>query len=210
MVAGAEKSRRGRSSRRGHSRSVRRVGARQDLRHGPDRKDQHVRLVRGRVRRHLRYRHDSPRLFRHRSAEEEIPAEDRDRGIALRVLSLGATGRLRFARVAHARSALAGRQELDPQRAEDVDHQRWIRRRVHRFYINTKGIKRREAIKLLHTGLKSTQTPPEIPLSVYQQASSKGQDIQHGGDSFQDLCSMAQKLTFERDTSAGNWVFRSG
>lgn len=61
-------------------------------------------------------------------------------------------------------------------------HRTTIRRKKPLTHINTKGIKRREAIKLLHTTLKSGQET-KIPLSVYQQASSKGQDIQHGGDS---------------------------
>jgi 25S rRNA (adenine2142-N1)-methyltransferase len=62
-------------------------------------------------------------------------------------------------------------------------HRTTIKRKKPLTHINTAGIKRREAIKLLHIGLKSTQNPPGIPLSVYQKASSKGQDIQHGGDS---------------------------
>jgi 25S rRNA (adenine2142-N1)-methyltransferase len=62
-------------------------------------------------------------------------------------------------------------------------HRKTIRRKKPLTQINGKGMKRREAIKLLHKELKSSQQSSRIPLSVYQQASSKGQDTQHGGDS---------------------------
>ena len=58
-----------------------------------------------------------------------------------------------------------------------------IKRKKPLTHVATKGVKRREAIKLLHTELKSTQQSAKVPLSVYQQASSKGQDTQRGGDS---------------------------
>ena len=58
----------------------------------------------------------------------------------------------------------------------------------------TIGVKRREAIKLLHDELKSGRTTEgtSIPLSAYQNASSKGQDITHGGDSSKILVQWLQ------------------
>ena len=62
-------------------------------------------------------------------------------------------------------------------------HRTTIRRKKPLTLSHGRRVKRKEAIKLLHTELKSTQDNAVIPLSVYQQASSKGQDNQHGGDS---------------------------
>jgi len=64
-------------------------------------------------------------------------------------------------------------------------HRTTIRRKKPLTHVPTPGIKRKDAIKQLHTSLKSAPINPStsIPLFVYQQASSKGQDIQRGGDS---------------------------
>ena len=64
-------------------------------------------------------------------------------------------------------------------------HRTTIRRKKPLTHIPTPAIKRKDAINQLHTSLKShtPETPASIPLSVYQQASSKGQAIQRGGDS---------------------------
>jgi 25S rRNA (adenine2142-N1)-methyltransferase len=51
---------------------------------------------------------------------------------------------------------------------------------------NTGSITRKEAIRSLHTQLKMGQGP-SVPLSVYQNASSRGQDLQRGGDSSREL-----------------------
>jgi hypothetical protein len=58
-----------------------------------------------------------------------------------------------------------------------------IKRKKPLTHVSVKGVKRREAIKLLHAELKSTHQSAKVPLSVYQQASSKGQETQRGGDS---------------------------
>ena len=62
---------------------------------------------------------------------------------------------------------------------------RTIRRKKPLTYTQTKGLLRKEAIKLLHNELKSTESITSLttPLSVYQNASSKGQDVHRGGDS---------------------------
>ena len=114
----------------GDSGSVRRRGPRQSFRHRAGGKASRLRVVRGFARRARGHRHDSHRLFRHRRAEEKIPAEDCDRRIAFLLLPLRAAGRLGCAGRAHARCSFARRQELDSERPEDVDHQRRIRRPV--------------------------------------------------------------------------------
>jgi len=48
------------------------------------------------------------------------------------------------------------------------------------------AISRKDAIRVLHTQMKSAQEP-SVPLSVYQNASSKGQDLHRGGDSSKEL-----------------------
>ena len=73
-------------------------------------------------------------------------------------------------------------------------HRTTIKRKKPLTHLVTKGIKRREAIKLLHTELKSTQQLAKVPLSVHQQASSKGQDSQHGGDSSKVLVQWLKNL----------------
>ena len=92
-----------------------------------------LRIVWRQARRPRRHRHPAHRLFRHRRAKEKISAEDRDRRKALLLLPLGAAGRLGRAELAHARRAFARRQKLDPERPENVDHQRRLCRRVHRL-----------------------------------------------------------------------------
>src|SRR5579862_7533492 len=49
-----------------------------------------------------------------------------------------------------------------------------------------KSIKRRDAIRSLHSQMKSSQAL-SVPLSLYQNASSKGQDVHRGGDSSREL-----------------------
>jgi hypothetical protein len=55
--------------------------------------------------------------------------------------------------------------------------------------VKSNGAKRKDVIQALHTELKSTNSGisfrnnPSVPLSIYQNASSKGQDPIHGGDS---------------------------
>jgi 25S rRNA (adenine(2142)-N(1))-methyltransferase, Bmt2 len=61
---------------------------------------------------------------------------------------------------------------------------------------NPKRIKRKEAISRLHTDLKKAQNP-SIPLSIYQNASSKGQDIQRGGDSSGILVKWLKQIPFK-------------
>ena len=69
--------------------------------------------------------------------------------IAFLLLPVGAAGGFGRAGVAHARGAFAGRQELDSERAENVDHERRIRGRVH-------GVREsgRREIFLLHRGAR--------------------------------------------------------
>ena len=60
-----------------------------------------------------------------------------------------------------------------------------IRRKKPLTSHETKGIKRKDAIHLLHAELKSRPSIQEtsIPLALYQNASSKGQNPHLGGDS---------------------------
>ena len=63
-------------------------------------------------------------------------------------------------------------------------HRTTIRRKKPLTHLTTTKIPRRKAIKTLHTDLKSSSSGSgSIPLAVYQQASSKGQDPLRGGDS---------------------------
>ena len=96
------------------------------------RKNLFLRVLQRERRRAFGNRHSAHRLFRHRGAEEEISAQTRHRRMAGLVLPLGAAGWLRRAELPHARRALSRRPRVDPQRPEDVDHQRRIRRRLHR------------------------------------------------------------------------------
>jgi 25S rRNA (adenine2142-N1)-methyltransferase len=75
-------------------------------------------------------------------------------------------------------------------------HRKTIRRKKPLTHEIAKGVKRREAIKRLHTDLKSTKES-SIPIGVYQQASSKGQDIQRGGDSSRILLQWLQNFSCE-------------
>jgi 25S rRNA (adenine(2142)-N(1))-methyltransferase, Bmt2 len=64
-------------------------------------------------------------------------------------------------------------------------HRTTIRRKKPLTHVQGASLKRRVAIRSLHTELKSAATVSNasIPLSIYQRASSRGQDIQRGGDS---------------------------
>jgi hypothetical protein len=63
-------------------------------------------------------------------------------------------------------------------------HRTTIRRKKPLTHLTTTKLPRRKAIKTLHTDLKSSSTgSSSVPLAVYQQASSKGQDPLKGGDS---------------------------
>ena len=75
-------------------------------------------------------------------------------------------------------------------------HRKTIRRKKPLAHENAKGVKRREAIRRLHTELKSAKDP-SIPIDVYQQASSKGQDVQRGGDSSKILVQWLKNVSFE-------------
>ena len=66
-------------------------------------------------------------------AEEKISSVARHGRKAGRVLPVGAAGGFGRAKFAHARRAFARRALVDPERAENVDHQRRLRRRVHRL-----------------------------------------------------------------------------
>ena len=77
--------------------------------------------------------------------KKEISAQDRHRRTALVLLPLRAASRFGRSRRAHPRSSLARRQELHSERPEDVDHQRRLRRRLHRLRQN-----RRREILVLH------------------------------------------------------------
>ena len=110
---------------------VRRPGPRQGLRL-PGRGE-------GRARRQLRHhlrgpgrdRHPPDRLLRHRGAEEEVPAEARLGRVGQLLLALrGLLGQRRHERQGPGR-ALRGREELDPERREDVAQQRRLRRPLH-------------------------------------------------------------------------------
>ena len=78
-------------------------------------------------------RNDPDRLFRHRRAEEEISAQDCDGRVALLLLPFGTAGGFRRLASRTRAVSLAGREELDSQRAENVDHQRRVRGRLHRL-----------------------------------------------------------------------------
>jgi len=63
-------------------------------------------------------------------------------------------------------------------------HRKAIRRKPPLTQVH-KDIKRKDAIKLLHNELKSgtPQQASSIPLAIYQEASSRGQSSDRGGDS---------------------------
>jgi hypothetical protein len=64
-------------------------------------------------------------------------------------------------------------------------HRKTIRRKKPLTFVETRGVKRRDAIRRLHTEMKSLDSAKEaaIPLAIYQNASSRGQTAQRGGDS---------------------------
>jgi hypothetical protein len=62
-------------------------------------------------------------------------------------------------------------------------HRTTIRRKKPLTQTIQPKLPRRKAIQTLHTDLKSSTSLPSVPLAVYQQASSKGQDPLRGGDS---------------------------
>jgi 25S rRNA (adenine2142-N1)-methyltransferase len=75
-------------------------------------------------------------------------------------------------------------------------HRTTIKRKKPLTHIHTKPVKRRDAIKALHNDLKSS-TKPSIPLSTYQTASLKGQDVLHGGDSSKVLVQWLNPISHE-------------
>ena len=113
--------------------------------YSPRRKILRLRFLRREPRRPRRHRHAPHRLFRHRRAEEKVSPEHRHRRKAFLLLPLRAASRIGRASRAHARRAFSRRQELDSERPEDVDHQRRLRRRLHRLRES-----RRREILLLH------------------------------------------------------------
>ena len=73
------------------------------------------------------------RLFRHRGAEEEISAAAGGRRNRRRICLVGSLFRLRRPELPRPRRTFARRQALHPERRKDVDHQRRLRRPVHRL-----------------------------------------------------------------------------
>jgi len=65
-------------------------------------------------------------------------------------------------------------------------HRTTIKRKKPLTHTQSEHIAGRAAIKSLHTQMKTSSTP-SVPLSIYQTASSKGQDVVRGGDSSKEL-----------------------
>ena len=91
-----------------------------------------VRVVRDDVRRADGTRDHADPLLRHRGTEAEVPAAPGDGRDHRRLCAQRVRIRIRRARRARQGDAAAGRQ-LRPHRREDVDHQRRLRRRLHRL-----------------------------------------------------------------------------
>jgi len=62
-------------------------------------------------------------------------------------------------------------------------HRKTIKRKKPLTQTTIKSTHRRDVIKSLHNDLKANKLQDKRQLAVYQEASSKGQDPQHGGDS---------------------------
>jgi hypothetical protein len=129
----AEEGRRDGTDQRRCARGIRRLGHGQGfVRHHrrPHGQVRQLRRLHGRTRRHW---HAAYRLLRHRRAEEEISAQAGLGRDDRRLCAVGGHQRLRRAELPHQGRALARRQALHPERREDVDHQRPLRRPVHRL-----------------------------------------------------------------------------
>ena len=134
IAATAEKSRRTRTARRRRARGVRRRGPRQSFLHAALRKNFRLRVLQRERRRALRHRHAAHRLFRHRRAEEKISARSSPpaNGLACYCLSEPQAGS--DAQNSRTRAVLSpDGKHLDSERPENVDHQRRLRRRLHRL-----------------------------------------------------------------------------
>ena len=101
------------------------------------------------ARRPLGHRHAAHRLFRHRRAKEKISAASSPPANSWPPIASRSRRPVPTRSRPHARRALSRREELDPQRPEDVDHQRRLRRRLHR--LRQSG---RREILLLHRGAR--------------------------------------------------------
>ena len=115
------------------SRSLRRPGNGQGHGRGHRRPHRQVRRLCDHLGRTHRHRHAAHRLLRHRRAEEEISAAAGRRRNRRRLRAVGGVFGLGRDELPHPRRAFSRRQALHPQRREDVDHQRRLRRSVHRF-----------------------------------------------------------------------------
>ncbi len=147
-----EESRRTGPARRRRAGRIWRRGARQDFDYRADREDFRLRRICRDARRTGGDRHAADRLFRNGRAEEKISAEARQRRMARGLLPFGAPSRLRCAECTDARGAFAGRPALDPERPEDVDHQRRLRGCLHRVRKSERreifGVHRRARLSL--------------------------------------------------------------
>ena len=110
-----------------------------------------VRFLRDHVRRGDRPRHHAAPVLRNRGAEAALPAGPRDRRARRRLRAERVGIRLGCARREGARRA-AARRQLHPQRREDVDHQRRVRRPLHRLCESRRravhGVSRRAQLSL--------------------------------------------------------------
>jgi len=77
-------------------------------------------------------------------------------------------------------------------------HRKTIRRKRPLTQTDIKSTNRRDVIKSLHNDLKANRPRDNAQLARYQQASSKGQDPQHGGDSSRVLVPWLRASPTER------------
>ena len=154
--AAAPQGRRPRPAHARRPRGVRRPGAGQHHERARRRGHDRARLLVGHLRRPDGHRHAAHRLLRHAAQKQAVPAAARHRRVGRRAYALteASLGLRRLA--ARTRAVLSRRREaLDPQRHEAVDHQRRLRRRLHRL----RQGRRRE----VHARSSSTATPRDSP-----------------------------------------------
>ena len=128
----AEESRRSRPAPPRDSGGLRRPGSRQGQRRLRRRAPRHQSVLR-RIARHAHVDwHAADCLFRHARAEGEVSAQARQRGVDRRLRAHRAAVGLRRVVGQDHGAAHAGRHALPPERSEGVDHQRRLRRPLHR------------------------------------------------------------------------------
>ncbi len=119
-----------------NSRSLRRPRNGQGHRRRDRRPHREVCRLRHHLGRAQRHRHAAHRVLRHRRTEEQISAAPGRGRNCRRVCPVGSVVWLGRAQLPRPRRTFGRRQALHPQRRKDVDHQRRLRRPVHRVRQN--------------------------------------------------------------------------